>query len=232
MLARNPVRVLGAFHAQETTLHSYLPPPPFPLDSLRTFRHSTDTARSDEAQILRHSPTQSETLGKSRIQGRWGGRGLAVGGIHGEGALPDIDRAEAIPRYDAGCSSRNPDDEKGSGWALRAEGRCGDAELSSKRGAHAKVDSRRELPATSGPEPACANSDVLIYTQKSFPSARITGDRARASEREREREREGGCGEGRRRDEEEIEKGTEATQKAAAAKPKGIFFSLPPPHGT
>lgn len=43
MLAKNPVRALGAFHAHDKTLHSYLPPAPSPLESLQRFTHSTET---------------------------------------------------------------------------------------------------------------------------------------------------------------------------------------------
>lgn len=45
VLARNPVKTLGAFHAHERTLQSYLPLPS-PFENLQTFTHSTETAKS------------------------------------------------------------------------------------------------------------------------------------------------------------------------------------------
>ena len=43
VLARNPVRTLGAFHAHDRRLQSYLPLPS-PLHNLHTFTHSKETA--------------------------------------------------------------------------------------------------------------------------------------------------------------------------------------------
>lgn len=44
MLARNPVRTLGAFHAHERTLQSCFPLPS-PLDNLHAFTHSNETIK-------------------------------------------------------------------------------------------------------------------------------------------------------------------------------------------
>lgn len=52
VLARNPVNILGAFHAQERTLQSYLPLPS-PFDNLQTFTHSNDT-KNKQPKKVRH----------------------------------------------------------------------------------------------------------------------------------------------------------------------------------
>ena len=45
VLARNPLKTLGAFHAQERTLQSCLTLPS-PFENLQIFTHSTETAKS------------------------------------------------------------------------------------------------------------------------------------------------------------------------------------------
>lgn len=79
MLARNPVNALGAFHAQDRALQSYLPLPS-PIENLHTFKHSTETAAKKHTKYVRIKILDS----RNRIgDGNWD--------------APDIEGAEAIP---------------------------------------------------------------------------------------------------------------------------------------
>lgn len=64
MLARNPVKTLGAFHAHERILQSYLPLPS-PFDNLHMFTHSKETTRIQKKQI--HSNIKTLTSPKTVI---------------------------------------------------------------------------------------------------------------------------------------------------------------------
>lgn len=51
MVARNPVKALGAFQAQEEMLQSYLPLPPSPFENLHILTHSTETTKTNTLKI-------------------------------------------------------------------------------------------------------------------------------------------------------------------------------------